>query len=374
MKSGQLQINELTTILNQHFHWNKARMACFVGMLVALMGVGTVNLTQLALIFPSRAQIPSRYRRMQRFFSEHRLDYNAVARFVMKLFGFTDADYYLALDRTNWKWGGININLLVLAVVYRGAAIPVYWLPLNKRGNSNSRERIALVQRFIGEFGRYRIRGILADREFIGDEWMGWLIKQRIPFVIRVRNNSLSANSQGQKTRVDQLFYTLKPGEALCLPQLRPLGQCQVCLSALRLADGELLIVASGGLAQDAITVYGLRWEIETLFGCLKGRGFKLEETRVVGYLRIKKLLVLPVIAFCWAHKVGDWKHDCVLPIKVKKHGPRAQSLFRYGLDCIRAELFNPLSRSRKHLRKLFSLLSPPPLQAFPAGASLIGG
>ena len=102
---------------------------------------------------------------------------------------------------------------------------------------------------------------------------MGWLIKQRIPFVIRVRNNSLSANSQGQKTRVDQLFYTLKPGEALCLPQLRPLGQCQVCLSALRLADGELLIVASGGLAQDAITVYGLRWEIETLFGCLKGTG-----------------------------------------------------------------------------------------------------
>ena len=97
----------------------------------------------------------------------------------MKLFGFTDADYYLALDRTNWKWGGININLLVLAVVYRGAAIPVYWLPLNKRGNSNSRERIALVQRFIGEFGRYRIRGILADREFTCAPWVlvtsGWV-------------------------------------------------------------------------------------------------------------------------------------------------------------------------------------------------------
>jgi hypothetical protein len=49
---------------------------------------------------------------------------------------------------------------------------------------------------------------------------------------------------------------------------------------------------------------YGLRWEIETLFGCLKGRGFNLEDTRVVGYLRMKKLFVLPVIAFCWSHKV----------------------------------------------------------------------
>lgn len=372
MKSGQLQINELTTILNQHFQWNKARMDCFAGMLVALMGVNTVNLTQLALTFPSRAQVPSRYRRMQRFFSGHWIDYNDVAQFIMKLFGFTDADYYLSLDRTNWKWGQININLLVLAVVYRGAAIPVYWLPLNKRGNSNSRERRVLLQRFIAQFGKGRIKGLLADREFIGDKWMGWLIRERIPFFIRIRNNSISANSRSQKTRVDRLFGALKPGEAKQLAQPKPLGQCTVYLSALRLADGELLVVASGGRAQDAIKIYGLRWEIETLFGCLKGRGFKLEETRVVGYLRIKKLLVLPVMAFCWAHKVGDWKHDCVLPIKVKTHRRKAQSIFRYGLDCIRAELYNAFSRSLKQLRKLFSLLAPAPPPALSTGVLLI--
>lgn len=328
--------------------------------------MSTVNLTQLALTFPSRAQIPSRYRRMQRFFSEHWLDYNDVARFIMKLFGFTDTDFYLTLDRTNWKWGKTNINLLVLAVVYRGAAIPVYWLPLNKRGNSNSRERMALLKRFIDRFGKSRIKGLLADREFIGDEWMGWLIKQRIPFFIRIRNNSISTNRQNQRTRVDRLFYTLKPGEIGQLRQLRPLGQCKVYLSALRLADGELLIVASHNLDQDAIKIYGLRWEIETLFGCLKGRGFKLEETRVVGYLRIKKLLVLPIIAFCWAHKVGDWKHDCVLPIKVKTHQRKAQSIFRYGLDCIRSELFNVFSRPTKRLQIVISLLvtAPPALSA----------
>jgi len=336
-------------------------MACFVGMLIALMSVSTVNLTQLALTFPSRAQIPSRYRRIQRFFSGHRIDYNDVARFIMKLFGFTETDFYLSLDRTNWKWGGVNINLLVLAVVYRGAAIPVYWLPLNKRGNSNSRERKALLQRFIGQFGKGRIKGLLADREFIGDAWMGWLIQERIPFIIRIRNNSISTNRRGQKTRVDRLFEALKPGETARLQQPRPLGQCRVHLSALRLADGELLVVASGGRVQDAIKIYGLRWEIETLFGCLKGRGFKLEETRVVGYLRIKKLLVLPVIAFCWTHKVGDWLHDCVLPIKIKTHRRKAQSIFRYGLDGIRSEFFNVHSRSNKRLKKLISLLSPIP-------------
>jgi hypothetical protein len=80
MKSGQLQINELVTILNEHFQWNKARMVCFVGLLISLMGVGTVNLAQLAMIFPSRARMPSRYRRMQRFFSGHWINYNDVAQ------------------------------------------------------------------------------------------------------------------------------------------------------------------------------------------------------------------------------------------------------------------------------------------------------
>ncbi len=323
------------------------------------MTVGTVNLTQLALFFPSRALIASRYRRIQRFFSHHWLDYNEVASFVMKLFGFTENDFYLSLDRTNWKWGKININLLVLAVVYKGAAIPVYWLPLNKRGNSNWRERIALMKRFIGQFGQNHIKGLLADREFIGDKWIGWLIQEEIPFTIRIRNNSYTFNSRGEKIRVDRLFQSLKVGETLTLTDSRLLGVCPVYLSGLRLSDGQLLIVATSSFHQNAIEVYGLRWEIETLFGCLKGRGFNLEETRVVGYLRIKKLLVLPVIAFCWSHKVGEWKNNSVLPIKTKTHQRPAQSIFRYGLDCIRSELFNTFSQSKKLRKKLISLLRP---------------
>jgi hypothetical protein len=95
--------------------------------------------------------------------------------------------------------GQTNINLLVLAVVYRGAAIPVYWLPSDKRGDSNSRERIALLKRFISQFGRDRIKGLLAGRGFIGDGWMGWLLEQKVPFTIRIRNDSYTENAQGRK-------------------------------------------------------------------------------------------------------------------------------------------------------------------------------
>nr|WP_245395204.1 hypothetical protein [methane-oxidizing endosymbiont of Gigantopelta aegis] len=100
---------------------------------------------------------------------------------------------------------------------------------------------------------------------------------------MRIRNNSLSENSRGESVSVGDLFRTLKPGDALNISDPRCLGSCSVYLSGLRLADGELLILAIHHLNQEAGKVYGLRWEIEALFGCLKGRGFKLEDTRVIG-------------------------------------------------------------------------------------------
>ncbi|BCR40537.1 hypothetical protein KHAB170019_13600 [Acinetobacter baumannii] len=48
----------------------------------------------------------------------------------------------------------------MLAIVYRGM-IPILWTLLNKRGNSDTKERIALIQRFIAIFGKDRIVNVL---------------------------------------------------------------------------------------------------------------------------------------------------------------------------------------------------------------------
>ena len=108
----------------------------------------------------------------------------------------------------------------------------------------------------------------------------------------------------------------------------------ELYVAGLRLLDGELLIVVTNESPGNAIKIYGLRWEIETLFSCLKGRGFHFEDTHIVDPERIKKLFVLLAIAFCWCHKIGEWRHE-FRPIKIKKHGRPAISLFRYGLDYI---------------------------------------
>ncbi len=51
-------------------------------------------------------------------------------------------------------------------------AYPLMFSMLPKKGNSNTKERIALLQRYIRLFGANSIDCLLADREFVGEHWM----------------------------------------------------------------------------------------------------------------------------------------------------------------------------------------------------------
>lgn len=336
------QINELSMILNQCFKWNKARIDCFCGMQIGLIKTRSINLTRLANAFPSKASPEARYRRMQRFVHDYSINFDTVAWFMMTLFNFLTVPFYLTLDRTNWQWGKRNINILVLAIAYKGVAIPIYWLLLNKKGNSNSRERIALLKRFIKQFGKDKIIAVLADREFIGAMWFKWLKNEGINFHIRIKKDAKVPNSRGEMVQVHLLFRFLKVGEQLIIRDARTVTDVAVYLSALRLEDGKLLIIASSKLVEQPLEAYAKRWEIETLFSCLKERGFNLEDTRITQLIRLKRLLVVAVIAFAWAHRTGEWRQENVKPIRIKKTLERPEkSIFRYGLDWLQDKLLN---------------------------------
>lgn len=332
--------SELRDILNASFKWNKARITCFVKMLLSLLSTRTVNLNKIACSMSSNTEQASRYRRIQRFFAHFVIDFDLIAGFIFRLFFVSGGKWYLTMDRTNWQWGKSNINILTLAIVFKGIAIPIYWELLDKKGNSNTKERISIVQKFIDKFGKEGIAGLLGDREFIGETWFEWLITKQITFYIRIKKNLLTTDSRGRVVPVNALFRGLKPTEVRALYGDRKIMGKTVYLEALKLPDGELLIVASNDIPGNLIRKYAFRWEIETLFSCLKGRGFNFEDTHVIDRDRIKKLIVLLAVAFCWAHKTGEWRHE-QRPIKIKKHGRSEVSLFRYGLDYLIDALAN---------------------------------
>ena len=115
----------------------------------------------------------------------------------------------------------------------------------------------------------------------------------------------------------------------------------------------EPMIVISNNYFPDALYLYRWRWGIETLFSYLKSRGFRLEDTHMTDPRKIEKLMFILTIGVCWAYKTGELQARKV-PISIKKHGRKARSIFRTGINILRRILFE----NQKDIEEHLSLLS----------------
>ena len=340
------EVCELSILLKKHFVINAARIMLIAQMVLALIKVRTVCLREVAGGFAGEALISSNEKRIHRFLRDFPFGQTEICKFVASF--LPEGKWIIAMDRTIWEFGNQKINILMLAAVYKGVAIPLMWEMLTgskapdigKKGNSNTRERIRLICQFVSLFGKERIEAVCADREFVGSEWFGWLRKEGIRVCIRIRNNMYVSDSRGHDRQVSYLFRDLKIGQSRIPGGERKCGEIRVRLSGVRLRGGELLIVACFDNPGDALETYAKRWQIETMFACLKSRGFGFEATHLRDLGRISKLLAVICIAFVWAYLIGDQLGE-IRPITIKKHGYRSQSVFRYGFDHLRKILFN---------------------------------
>ncbi len=352
------QIAKLTNIFKPILAWNKARVDLLSCFIVALIKVRTVNLTEIAVAMPGKAKSESKYRRLYRFFANFEFSMDAIAKLIVQFLPIRDEEWDLSMDRTNWKLGDLNINPLVLGIVHLGVAFQIFWTTFSKRGNSNTKERIELIERFIKVFGVEKIRCLFGDREFVGEAWFSFLLDKCIHFVMRIRENFMISNAKGKLVAVKTLFRDLKAGQYKVLRGKRLVNGQLVYVAGMLLPSGELLLLVTDKEPEKALDDYRKRWGIETLFQCLKGRGFNFEDTHMTAPERIDKLIALLGVAFTWCHATGEWSHSRN-PIKIKKHGRKSISIFRRGLDHIREILLNISERYRDFNRNLGMILKP---------------
>jgi len=337
---------------------NLARIKFFGLFICALCKVQTVCFEKLATAFDTDVKVNSSLRRIQRFIAEYMLDTRLIARFVFSLLPH-QGPYRLTMDRTNWKFGTSNINVLVLAVVYQGIAFPVLYKMMPKFGNSSTRERIELMEDFIELFGADSIDCLLADREFIGDQWLAYLNGRHIRYHIRIRGNFwVVIPRNGHRVKASWLFghltlnqYAFHSGIVYVNGQL-----CYLSASKILNRKGipELQIIVSFNKPDESLSLYKERWQIESAFKALKTSGFNIEDTHLTDIDRINKLLALVIFAFTWAYIAGVFL-DTVCPIKIKKHGRKAKSLFKYGLTYLASVLFSNDIEKFKDICKFLS-------------------
>ena len=185
------------------------------------------------------------------------------------------------------------------------------------------------------------------DREFIGKEWTGWLNSRRIRYYIRIRQNFwIVKPSTGERIRAWWLFNDLKVGQEKFFHKLFLHKGEYVYLAGSRIknSDGvpELQILICFNRPEGAILTYKKRWEIETAFRAMKSSGFNIEDTHMRDMERIARLVAMVCVALVWAYLVGEHKDINIKPIRILKHGRKAKSLVKYGLEEIATILLRP--------------------------------
>lgn len=307
--------------------------------MIGIIKVKNVNLAQVALGIDSKAKKESRYRRMQRLLHTYKFDQGVIFKVVEAIFPLP-RKLIVIMDRTNWQLGKAHINFFVVSLACRGIAIPIFWINLARAGNSVTQERIEVIARVINLIGKKRIKCLLADREFVGKAWFNWLIENEIRFLIREKKDTLVQVS-GQKFLVplESLFRRLKPCGKKLIKGAVQMGNNRLYIAGSRAPNGELLILASPKKWKNPLGLYKIRWEIETLFGCLKKRGFCLEETKITSPERVEKLFFVLAIAFCWALVTGIERASRKAIRQIKSRFE--YSLFRYGYDLLREVMLN---------------------------------
>ncbi len=108
------EVIALYLALQVHFNdWNLSRLKCLAQIVLAMTVVKTVNLVQISTAFKGSAKQSSNYKRICRFMTNFSVPLESVARFIVSVFPFPD-QWYIAIDRTNWKFGNKDINVFML--------------------------------------------------------------------------------------------------------------------------------------------------------------------------------------------------------------------------------------------------------------------
>ena len=318
----------------------------------ALLKTRTSNLVKVANSFDSEVEADSVYRQIQRFLRNE----NKVSIDFLKLLKL-NGKLKILVDRTEWKFGATWVNILTLSVAYKNVAIPVLWEVVNHKGNATALEHKAIIEKFEAEFGASRILRVYADREFGSYELFSYLLENKIDFHIRLKT---SHKSNGESFL--QIWRNVPDKVKLKGKVKIEVFGLEIYVSCVKYQkDGktEYLIVASGERSREVIEEYKVRWQIETMFGCLKSRGFNFEETHLTEPNKIGKLLMLLGLGLLLSMLMGEFQVETLkhAKMKLKKNKRYAKSLFRIGLDALQNLLFNYNKPKKYKELEMFILL-----------------
>ena len=302
--------------------------------ILSMIKVRSVQFQNIAKELNNEVKQKSNEVRIQDFFREVELNYDQIA-LLLAFFLPRSGKITLCMDRTEWDFGKFQCNILMIVARCQNSCVPLYWELLdNKSGNSNTKDRINLLKKCITLLGSERIGLFLADREFIGHQWLSYLKSEGITFCVRVPKHHQITRQDGERYEIETLLSQVKRSEVI------KITSCMVDgvwgnVYAKKDNKGDILFFFGTAKTEYLGGLYKKRWGLEVFFQNVKSRGFHLDQTHLKDRGKLKKMVAMVALAYAFALNTGLHCDKKVKKIDVKKHGYKANSFARVGIDFI---------------------------------------
>lgn len=300
----------------------------------------------------------SHYKRLLRFFQSFaRPDF--VAAVLETAYTYLQGQSrFLLLDGSSWQIGQRKVHFLTLSSLMEGVAVPIAWQELGHWGSSDQVQRQSFLE---AVSQRLDLRGqlLLADREYIGRQWLHYLQEKGIDFVIRLRMGDYvpelrTATGWSWPVVVAHALSHRQPWAIEIQLKKRPMWVV-LMRNPQPVADQPLLMwITSLSDAAFAAEAYRQRWQTECLFKHLKSNGFNLQEVNLKDPNRLNLMMAVVVLAYTLSLREGLRQPAKAVKRYVQGMTYRAVSVFRQGLSRLTRH-FGSLLQLLKHLLSLKS-------------------
>lgn len=218
----------------------------------------------------------------------------------------------LVLSIDSSKTGGACITLMV-SLGYKSRAMPLCWLTFKgKKGHSPEEIQLALLKTVQSLLPSERAVIVLGDGEFDGSQLISWLQTQpNWNYVCRTAQDILITH---QDQWVSLKDIALEPGQEaffqnVLFTKANQVGPVNIMAVWVAKDQSHWFFVTNLPTLKEAKHWYRQRFKIETLFSDIKGRGFKINKSRLKDPVRVSRLLLAVAIAYIF---VVFWGVDAI--------------------------------------------------------------
>jgi hypothetical protein len=255
----------------------------------------------------------------------------------------------LTMDRTDWEKRLKYINILSVAVSYKGRALPLFWIVLGRKGNSSFKHWKQVLTPVIKGLQQMEwLSGkpilVVADREFASPKLAEWLKNTYgVEATLRIKASMYTKSENMPETKIAELIKKMGKGSQRILHNQiitrDSTFKMNVILTWEEKYKEAMVVVTTLNNPYKANKVYGKRFGIEPMHKDWKTNAFYIENTRVTDPKRIETLLIPIAFAYILCVFEGERKEEAEEVIKPPKGKERMVGLFLSGLREISTKL-----------------------------------